>query len=77
MFFGRIVTLVFFVLACFAVLMPTTVDSGMVTSPACVAACQTAFAACVAATAGLGIPVCTAALTVCMAACVTTVLVPV
>ena len=76
MFFERLATLLFFTLACFAVLMPTTVDSGLVSSPACMMACHTAYIACIGGTAGVATPACTLAYTICISACTTTVLIP-
>lgn len=76
MFFGRNVALLLLTLACFAVWMPATVDSGLVSSPACMMACHTAYIACIGGTAGVGTPACTLAYTVCVSACSTTLLIP-
>ena len=53
-----------------------TVSGGPVLGGACVAACWTAYTACIAASGGLATPACTVAHTICMNACWAPTLVP-
>lgn len=58
-------------------LLPSTIHSGPVTYAVCVAACNAAWAVCVASSGALGLPLCNAVFGNCVMACSIPAAVPV